>query len=402
VIEHECGYAKSIHTHGDFRKQQMKAISYLVSVITLAAATAVHAQSAGSMLRISCEGEDVGAEVSINGKFRGACPVDVQVAAGTLQLQAVKKVDATHERAFIQELRIGEGSVKKIDVRLGLVQLSAEERRRETERTRVAQQEARKREEERQRAEAETLRSEQQAAKDARTKAVAGDPAAMTTLSYFYRTGKGVEKSEVQTVFWLRKAVDAHYPQAMTALAVSYANGFGVPQDYQQARALFGQAAEAGDPVGMCGLGGLYFNGAGMEKNAVEAEKWWRRAADAGEGQGMRGLAMLYAHGINRPQDLNQAAAWFEKSANLGDVPSMHNLGLMYKQGQASGSVTPAQLFLRASELGYADSMAEVGNLYMTGEGGMPEDRNEAYNWYEKAAAAGSVDAQEFLKVHPR
>jgi hypothetical protein len=37
------------------------------------------ATAAGS-LRIACEGADVGAEVYVNGKFRGECPIDIQDA----------------------------------------------------------------------------------------------------------------------------------------------------------------------------------------------------------------------------------------------------------------------------------------------------------------------------------
>lgn len=64
-----------------------------------------------SILRISCDGDDVGAEVSINGKFRGECPVDIQVAPGTIKLRA-KKAD----REQVQDFRMGPDSVKKIVV----------------------------------------------------------------------------------------------------------------------------------------------------------------------------------------------------------------------------------------------------------------------------------------------
>ena len=46
----------------------------LLSIFALAVCTAAHAQN--SMLRVVCEGEDVGAEVSVNGKFKGECPVE--------------------------------------------------------------------------------------------------------------------------------------------------------------------------------------------------------------------------------------------------------------------------------------------------------------------------------------
>jgi hypothetical protein len=75
--------------------------------------------AAGSMLRVTCEGDDIGAEVLVNGKFRGECPIDLQVPEGSLKLLVRKKVDARQERVFEQDIRMGEGSVKKVEARLG-------------------------------------------------------------------------------------------------------------------------------------------------------------------------------------------------------------------------------------------------------------------------------------------
>jgi formylglycine-generating enzyme required for sulfatase activity len=92
----------------------MKAINCsLLFILALSASTAANA--AGSKLRITCEGDDVGAEVLINGKFRGECPIDLAVPAGRLKLVVRKDVDASHERAFEQEIRMGEDSAKKVE-----------------------------------------------------------------------------------------------------------------------------------------------------------------------------------------------------------------------------------------------------------------------------------------------
>ena len=68
------------------------------------------------MLRIKCDGPDMGAEVSINGKFRGECPLDISVKPGTVQVRAVKAIDAARERVFEQTLRMGEDSAKSLEV----------------------------------------------------------------------------------------------------------------------------------------------------------------------------------------------------------------------------------------------------------------------------------------------
>lgn len=106
----------------------MKKAHFLVILaFALAAPLVAHADS--SMLRIICEGEDVGAEVSINGKFKGECPLDIQVQEGTLKLKAQKAVDGLHNpRLFEQVIRIGDGVIKKIEVHLGEAELNAKGR----------------------------------------------------------------------------------------------------------------------------------------------------------------------------------------------------------------------------------------------------------------------------------
>jgi formylglycine-generating enzyme required for sulfatase activity len=79
-----------------------------------------------SMLRVTCDGDAAGAEVSINGKFKGECPIDIQVPAGNVKLTVRKKIDAERERVFEQEMQIGDGVVKKIEVALGGARMSTE------------------------------------------------------------------------------------------------------------------------------------------------------------------------------------------------------------------------------------------------------------------------------------
>lgn len=72
--------------------------------------------AADSMLRIACEDADARAEVRINGVFKGECPLDVVVSPGTIKLRVAKKVDATRERVFEDEFRIGDGTAKRVEV----------------------------------------------------------------------------------------------------------------------------------------------------------------------------------------------------------------------------------------------------------------------------------------------
>jgi len=96
-------------------------LSSLILIGALAAQSAARAQE--SLLRIICEGGNAGAEVSVNGQFKGECPLDIGVNAGTFTVRAVKKFDATQERVFEQEVRMGDGVVKRVEAVLSAPRL---------------------------------------------------------------------------------------------------------------------------------------------------------------------------------------------------------------------------------------------------------------------------------------
>lgn len=110
--------------------------SLLLAVLSV---TAIDVQAAGSALRMACDGDDVGAEVSINGVFKGECPLDLQVSAGTVQLTVLKTLDTSHVRTFEQDIRMGDGVVTKVAV-IEQGQLTAKGKGIEAERQRQAQE----------------------------------------------------------------------------------------------------------------------------------------------------------------------------------------------------------------------------------------------------------------------
>src|SRR5450830_238441 len=68
-----------------------------------------------ALLRVTCDDDDVGAEVFINNKFKGECPLDIKIAEGSYKLRVVKTVDAPYERVFEQDIRMGDGVAKKVE-----------------------------------------------------------------------------------------------------------------------------------------------------------------------------------------------------------------------------------------------------------------------------------------------
>lgn len=153
----------------------------LVLALSGAMSVPALAQSKTSMLRVACDGSNVGAEITVNNRFKGECPIDVEVQPGEVRLRAYKKVDGLRERLFEQEFRVGEGVVKRVEVVLGPAQLNeegrvqeAERQRVEAERRRVEEEKRRKEAEEKKRLDDERKRLEaERAAKEAEWKRLA-------------------------------------------------------------------------------------------------------------------------------------------------------------------------------------------------------------------------------------
>ena len=98
---------------------------YLIPLLFMVFLASTKAHASGSMLRVICKDEDLGAEVFINDKFKGKCPLDLSVPAGKLKLKVQKRVDAFSARVFEQEIRVGKGVDKHVKVLLVAAQLNA-------------------------------------------------------------------------------------------------------------------------------------------------------------------------------------------------------------------------------------------------------------------------------------
>lgn len=347
----------------------MKPIYFLpfLSLLLLAPASG---NAAGSMLRIACEGDNVGAEISINGTFKGECPLDMQVREGTVKLRVQKKLDAQHERVFEQEFRVGDGVVKKIEVKLGAPQLNAEGRR-----------------------------LDERLVLGVRNAAEGGDSKAMMDLANRYSKGEGVPYSPEQSAQWLSKAAAAGDIKAMLTLGKKNSYSSNVSRQQESIR-WFRRAAEAGSAEGMVGLGGCYALGTGVEKNYAEAVQWYRKAAELGNGLAMYYIAENYNRGLSVEKNDAQAVAWLRKSAQAGHTDAMYELGLAYYRGLNGLAQDKQQAFtwfLAAAEKGHANGMYTVGTFY-SGGGTVQQDEQKAVAWFRKAAEANQGGAIKELQ----
>lgn len=113
----------------------MRLRNLLVGLLALSWFSAALGQDA--YLRLRCEGDADNADVFINGKLKGQCPIDLSIVEGPIQLKVVKNIDQGHYRLFTTELYLSGGAMKRLDVELDAEILFTEQGR-EQEKQRLA------------------------------------------------------------------------------------------------------------------------------------------------------------------------------------------------------------------------------------------------------------------------
>lgn len=206
---------------------------FFAMVLMMAAVLTAHADS---IVRVTCDDADVGAEIYINGKFVGECPgpVDATVKEGTANLRA-RKVDGDYERLFEKQLRVADGVAQRVEVVLSAPQLTAEGR----------------------------AKKQAGELKELFRAAEGGDEVAMRKLADLYDAGSGVEKSPAKAKAWREKA--------KVVVAQSWI-----------------RAAEGGRIDAMDEAAKFYDTGYGVEKSPAKAAEWREKAKAARENKAAR------------------------------------------------------------------------------------------------------------------
>ena len=382
------------------------------AVFALLAALSLASANAASMLRVTCEGEAAGAEVSINGSFKGTCPIDIQVPAGVIVIRAAKKTTGNLERAYEREERLGDGIVKKLEVRLGGERLNAQTR------SRIAAREASLADQR----EAQQLKELPGLIKAAES----GDAAAMLKVGNVYDWGLAGAVDFKRALHWYERAAQVGLPAAMSALAVYYGMGREVKEDKDHAHALFAIAAEHGDSYAMFRLGDHY--DWTVEDQAL-ALSWYQKSAAAGSAEGLEKvlsiqrrrdpgssvsseLIGLWAARASEGEPFGWAGMgrlqrYLEEGANIakledaefaakgkpkGPAPQQPDRELMAKSYSLY-----VRYMQKAAATGNKDSLLSLASVYKEGRYGVAKDKGAAIKLAREAAKTGDAYAVKFL-----
>ncbi len=256
-----------------------------------------------------------------------------------------------------------------------------------------------------------------------------GDWRAQCNLSYYYLSGYGVERNEVEATKWQRKAADQsweaygeialnyytlkNYAEAVKwshkaidagiadgafCLAICYQFGNGLAHDHVEAISWYKHAADKGHLDAQCNLGVIYRDGLFSEQDPAKAAQWFRKAAETGHAKSQLCLGVLYFAGNGVKQDHKQAISWVRKAAEQGFAGAQAGLGAAYDKGHGveQDPVQAVKWYRLAAEQGYAAAQVSLGNCLASGDG-VGKDDVEAVKWFRKAAEQGDATGQVYL-----
>lgn len=251
--------------------------------------------------------------------------------------------------------------------------------------------------------EAESGRLYQLAVKSFQKSAEKGDAEAQLLLGQCYEFGKGTEEDIVTAYKLYSKAADGGNvdakkimrsvntgkdmlqdalqgnAKAQYMLGNIYQRGEGVLKDDSTAVKWYRKAAEQGNHEAQYMLGNNYQRGKGVIKDDSTAALWYLKAADQGNREAQYSLGGCYFEGRGVPQDYDEAAKWYQKAADQGN--------------EYAGKYVDAIKTIKAAKQGDAYAQCKLGGLYLAGDV-MEQNKNEAVNWYRKAAVQGNENAQ--------
>lgn len=218
---------------------------------------------------------------------------------------------------------------------------------------------------------------------------------AEANLSWFYETGFGVSKNPEQAFLWAEKAAKKKIPLAINNLGSYYQKGLGTAINLEKGAAYFRQAAEEGLSLAQVNLGFAYFYGNGVPQNTEQALLWTKKAAEQGDSQAMANLGKFYKE-LEQP---NEAFMWTEKAAATGNPLAEANLGFMYAHGVGVNANKDKAWFWLDKSMKKNNSYAFflMGTLHSQSNPTFPYDEAKAYEYYQKAAEMGDVNAQNNL-----
>ena len=124
--------------------------------------------------------------------------------------------------------------------------------------------------------------------------------------------------------------------------------------------------AQAGDVPAQFVVGSMYDTGLEAPKDSGEAMRWYQRAAEAGHAEAQNSLGSM----LQAEKRYGEALTWYQRAADQKNAQAANNLGYLYDLGLgvAQDRNQAAKLYLASANLGWAEAMWNLANMYGAGQ----------------------------------
>jgi len=256
-------------------------------------------------------------------------------------------------------------------------------------------------------------------------------------LGRFYGLGDGVTLDFKKAMDLYEQGMDLGSAKCGYAIGLMYHSGSGVDKDEEKAKEYFSTHYQMlyiestnNDPVSIHILGTYYYYGFHVQRYVFSAIEWFSKAADLGYSDSQYMLGMIYetlgddsnqtdkaipyyekAAAQDHPyaqyalamialekEDYRKAEFFLERAARQQYMLAAFSLAKLLHERDKKHPIRAFEWFMVAAKQGHAEASYYVGYYYQYGKG-VPQNLEEAVNWYQKAALEKDKDALYHLAL---
>lgn len=174
----------------------------------------------------------------------------------------------------------------------------------------------------------------------------------------------------------------------MIALALGFQAHAQTPSGLNsETRALLTRA-EQGNAQAQFELATAYHFGNGAPSDDTLALRWYQAAAEKGLAEAQNGAGSI----LLKQRKFSEAYGWFEKAAAQNHLQALNSQAFLLDTGQGVEQNRPRalELYTRAANRGWAESMWNIANYYGVGVPGNKPDYVTSCSWALRAARYAS------------
>jgi len=212
----------------------------------------------------------------------------------------------------------------------------------------------------------------------------------------------GGDENFQQAITTLREASDAGLPEASNRLGYCLEKGIGIQADANIAREYYKKAADAGLAKSQFNYGLFLLKGVGGDKNVEEGLVYLEKASSLGLPQAHRTLGEMFYFGTaDVPKNPEKSFQHFLALAQSGDSSGQNYIATMYSYGigTALDKEQATNWYIKAANQGHPKAQAALGEFYYFGTGGLPRDLVESTKFYMLSEKQGDVMGQKGMET---